>query len=97
MTGRGGAPGLAAADVPDTLDTLMTDLNEHPDLGLVSPRWRRRRSGGAAFGTVDRPREQRRDISPSTSAAPAATSWSWAATQQRQEHPAAHHRHEHGR
>ncbi|MCB0895432.1 MAG: type VII secretion protein EccCa [Nocardioidaceae bacterium] len=64
MTGQGPAAHqvwLPPLDVPDTLDTLMTDLNEHPDLGLVSPRWRGAGGLVVPLGTVDRPREQRRD------------------------------------
>ena len=52
---------LPPLDVPDTLDALMPDLNEHPDLGLVSPRWRGAGGMVVPLGTVDRPREQRRD------------------------------------
>ena len=52
---------LPPLDVPDTLDALMPDLNEHPDLGLVSPRWRGTGGLVVPLGTVDRPREQRRD------------------------------------
>lgn len=52
---------LPPLDVPDTLDTLMPDLVEHPRLGLVSPRWREVGSLTVPIGTVDRPREQRRD------------------------------------
>jgi S-DNA-T family DNA segregation ATPase FtsK/SpoIIIE len=52
---------LPPLDVPDTLDTLMPDLNEHPDLGLVSPRWRGAGGLVVPLGIVDRPREQRRD------------------------------------
>jgi S-DNA-T family DNA segregation ATPase FtsK/SpoIIIE len=64
MTGQGPAAHqvwLPPLDVPDTIDALMPDLNEHPELGLVSPH--RRGVGGLRIplGTVDRPREQRRD------------------------------------
>jgi S-DNA-T family DNA segregation ATPase FtsK/SpoIIIE len=53
---------LPPLDLPDTLDQLMPDLVEHPQLGLVSPSWRGV-GGGLTIpvGTVDRPREQRRD------------------------------------
>ena len=64
MAGRG--PGahqvwLPPLDVPDTLDALMPDLVEDPELGLVSPTWRARGGLVVPLGTVDRPREQRRD------------------------------------
>ena len=52
---------LPPLDVPDTLDQLMGDLTEDPELGLVSPDWRRLGGLVCPFGTVDRPREQRRD------------------------------------
>ena len=53
---------LPPLDVPDTLDQLMPDLVEHPQLGLVSPQWRSAWAGWSIpLGTVDRPREQRRD------------------------------------
>lgn len=52
---------LPPLDVPDTLDELMADLTEDPDLGLVSPRWRNVPGLVVPLGTVDRPREQRRD------------------------------------
>lgn len=52
---------LPPLDVPDTLDQLMPDLVEDPDLGLVSPRWRDVPGLVVPLGTVDRPREQRRD------------------------------------
>ena len=52
---------LPPLDVPDTLDQLMPDLAEDPELGLVSPRWRRLGGLVVPLGTVDRPREQRRD------------------------------------
>ena len=69
---------LPPLDVPDTLDQLMGDLTEDPELGLVSPHWRRLGGLVVPLGTVDRPREQRRDTArPSTSPAPAGTSrWS---------------------
>ena len=52
---------LPPLDVPDTLDELMGDLAEDPHLGLVSPRWRGLGGLVVPLGTVDRPREQRRD------------------------------------
>ncbi|MEJ7833889.1 MAG: type VII secretion protein EccCa, partial [Nocardioides sp.] len=52
---------LPPLDVPDTLDQLMTDLTEDPHLGLVSPQWRGLGGLTIPVGTVDRPREQRRD------------------------------------
>jgi S-DNA-T family DNA segregation ATPase FtsK/SpoIIIE len=52
---------LPPLDVPDTLYHLMPDLVEDPELGLVSPRWRRLGGLVVPLGTVDRPREQRRD------------------------------------
>ncbi|MFN8190862.1 MAG: type VII secretion protein EccCa [Nocardioidaceae bacterium] len=52
---------LPPLDVPDTLDGLMPDLVEDPRLGLVSPAWRSVGALVAPLGTVDRPREQRRD------------------------------------
>ncbi|WP_232820092.1 type VII secretion protein EccCa [Nocardioides allogilvus] len=52
---------LPPLDVPDTLDELMPDLVEDPELGLVSPQWRNLNGLVIPLGTVDRPREQRRD------------------------------------
>jgi DNA segregation ATPase FtsK/SpoIIIE, S-DNA-T family len=53
---------LPPLDLPDTLDQLMPDLVDHPQLGLVSPSWRGVGGGlTIPLGTVDRPREQRRD------------------------------------
>jgi len=52
---------LPPLDVPDTLDELMGDLAEHPELGLVSQQWRGLGGLLVPLGTVDRPREQRRD------------------------------------
>ena len=52
---------LPPLDVPDTLDELMGDLAEDPELGLVSPQWRGLGGLVVPLGTVDRPREQRRD------------------------------------
>ena len=64
MTGHGPAAHqvwLPPLDVPDTLDELMGDLAEHPELGLVSQQWRGLGGLLVPLGTVDRPREQRRD------------------------------------
>ncbi|HWJ65757.1 MAG TPA: type VII secretion protein EccCa [Nocardioides sp.] len=64
MEGRGPAAHqvwLPPLDEPDTLDQLFPDLAPHPDLGLVSMRWRQAGGLTVPLGTVDRPREQRRD------------------------------------
>ena len=47
---------------PETLGALMPDLELDPELGLCSPRWRARGGLTVPLGTVDRPREQRRDV-----------------------------------
>jgi S-DNA-T family DNA segregation ATPase FtsK/SpoIIIE len=52
---------LPPLDLPDTLDELMADLAPDPRLGLVSKQWRARGGLTVPLGTVDRPREQRRD------------------------------------
>lgn len=52
---------LPPLDVPDTLDQLMPDLAPDPNLGLVSAKWRSLGGLVVPLGTVDRPREQRRD------------------------------------
>jgi S-DNA-T family DNA segregation ATPase FtsK/SpoIIIE len=52
---------LPPLDRPDTLDALMPDLAVDPALGLVSHGWRERGPLTIPLGTVDRPREQRRD------------------------------------
>lgn len=52
---------LPPLDVPDTLDELMGDLAVDPQLGLVSQEWRALGGLHVPLGTVDRPREQRRD------------------------------------
>jgi S-DNA-T family DNA segregation ATPase FtsK/SpoIIIE len=52
---------LPPLDVPDTLDELMADLEADPELGLVSHEWRALGGLTVPLGTVDRPREQRRD------------------------------------
>ncbi len=64
MVGRG-TPAhqvwLPPLDVPDPLDDLMPDLVTDPHLGLVSPHYRNLGGLVVPLGTVDRPREQRRD------------------------------------
>ncbi|WP_232679990.1 type VII secretion protein EccCa [Nocardioides sp. R-C-SC26] len=52
---------LPPLDEPDTLDALFGDLTADPQLGLISPRWRAMGGLVVPLGTVDRPREQRRD------------------------------------
>ncbi len=52
---------LPPLDVPGTLDALMPDLAPDPVLGLVSKGWRALGGLTVPVGTVDRPREQRRD------------------------------------
>jgi S-DNA-T family DNA segregation ATPase FtsK/SpoIIIE len=52
---------LPPLDVPDTLDALLPDLAPDPVLGLVSQQWRALGGLTVPVGTVDRPREQRRD------------------------------------
>ena len=52
---------LPPLDVPDTLDELMADLAPDPEIGLVSREWRALGGLTVPLGTVDRPREQRRD------------------------------------
>lgn len=64
MTGHGPAAHqvwLPPLDTPDTLDQLMPDLGVDPELGLVSRRWREVPGLVIPIGTVDRPRDQRRD------------------------------------
>lgn len=46
---------------PPTLDELMPDLVEDPELGLVSPGWRAAGTLTVPLGIVDVPLEQRRD------------------------------------
>lgn len=53
---------LPPLDVPDTLDALMPDLVVDPELGFVSPSWRARGVLEVPLGTIDRPRDQRRDV-----------------------------------
>ena len=52
---------LPPLDVPDTLDQLMGDLTDDPSLGLVSAAGDPLGGLVVPLGTVDRPREQRRD------------------------------------
>jgi S-DNA-T family DNA segregation ATPase FtsK/SpoIIIE len=52
---------LPPLDVPDTLDVLMPDLSETDDAGLLSARWSLHGGLKIPLGTLDRPREQRRD------------------------------------
>ncbi len=64
MAGRGPAAHqvwLPPLEEPDTLDGLFGDLADDPDLGLHSPSWRALGGLTVPLGTVDRPREQRRD------------------------------------
>ncbi len=53
---------LPPLDEPETLDDLLGGVEVDPDLGLVSPAWRRRGPLVVPLGIVDRPREQRRDV-----------------------------------
>ena len=53
---------LPPLDVPPTFDQLFGDLVEDPQLGLVSPSWRRRGPLRVPLAIVDRPLEQRRDV-----------------------------------
>jgi S-DNA-T family DNA segregation ATPase FtsK/SpoIIIE len=65
MTGRGPAAHqvwLPPLDVPDTFDHLLPDLTVDPALGLVSPSWRAAGSLRFPIGTVDMPREQKREV-----------------------------------
>ncbi|MFC7497041.1 MULTISPECIES: type VII secretion protein EccCa [unclassified Nocardioides] len=52
---------LPPLDAPDTLDQLMGDLAPTSRHGLISEQWRRLGGLVVPLGTVDRPREQRRD------------------------------------
>jgi S-DNA-T family DNA segregation ATPase FtsK/SpoIIIE len=52
---------LPPLDVPDTLDRLLPDLALDARSGLTSPTWRAAGGLVVPLGTVDRPREQRRD------------------------------------
>lgn len=65
MEGRGPAAHqvwLPPLDVPDTFDQLLPDLAVEPTLGLVSARWRSMGSLRFPIGTVDMPREQKREL-----------------------------------
>ena len=53
---------LPPLDVPDTFDELMPDLVADPVFGLVSPSWRARGPLRFPIGTVDMPRDQKREI-----------------------------------
>ncbi len=53
---------LPPLDVPDTLDRLFADLAVDPERGLTSARWRAHGGLVVPLGTVDRPREQRREV-----------------------------------
>ncbi len=53
---------LPPLDRPDTLDRLLPDLTTDAEHGLHSPTWRARGGLVVPLGTVDRPREQRRDV-----------------------------------
>lgn len=65
MRGRGPqahAVWLPPLVAPNSLDELMDDLAEDPQLGLVSAKWRAAGTLLAPAGLVDKPLEQRRDI-----------------------------------
>lgn len=53
---------LPPLDVPNSLDQLLGELVQDPQLGLVSRAWRTRGSYTFPLGVVDRPLEQRRDL-----------------------------------
>ncbi|WP_026460184.1 type VII secretion protein EccC [Schaalia suimastitidis] len=53
---------LPPLDVPDTLDSLMPDLQIVDGHGLLSPSWRSRGPLRIPLGVVDVPLEQRRDV-----------------------------------
>ncbi len=64
MSGHGPAAHrvwLPPLETPETLDLLLPDLVVHRDLGLHSPSWRARGGLVVPLGSVDRPREQRRE------------------------------------
>ncbi len=88
---------LPPLDVPDTLDELMPDLVEDPDLGLVSPRWRDVPGLVVPLGTVDRPREQRRDTMTLNLTGASRPRRRHRRSPLGQEHAAAHHRDQHER
>lgn len=52
---------LPPLDIPTTFDEMLGDLVEHPELGLISPRWREAGPLTLPLGIVDRPLEQRRE------------------------------------
>ncbi|WP_370208799.1 type VII secretion protein EccCa [Aeromicrobium sp.] len=52
---------LPPLDVPDTLDGLLGDLTPTDGGGMLSATWRAHGGLRVPIGTVDRPREQRRD------------------------------------
>ncbi|AYF97751.1 type VII secretion protein EccCa [Protaetiibacter intestinalis] len=52
---------LPPLEVPPSLDELMPDLAEDPQLGLVSPRWRAVGNLTIPLGITDIPLEQRRE------------------------------------
>ncbi|WP_241237041.1 type VII secretion protein EccCa [Georgenia faecalis] len=65
MTGKGPAAHevwLPPLDVPDTFDGMMPDLAVDPELGLISRAWRERGPLTFPIGTVDVPKEQRREV-----------------------------------
>jgi len=65
MTGHGPAAHrvwLPPLDVPDTFDQMLPDLAVDPELGLVSRTWRSRGPLRFPLGTVDMPREQKREV-----------------------------------
>jgi len=65
LTGHGPASHpiwLPPLDTADTLDSLLTDLEVDRALGLVSHRARARGLMRVPLGTLDRPREQRREV-----------------------------------
>ena len=85
---------LPPLDVPDTLDELMTDLAPDPEIGLVSREWRALGGLTVPLGTVDRPREQRRDTLTVDLAGAGGHVAVVGGPRIRQEHAAAHPRHQ---
>ncbi len=53
---------LPPLDVPNSMDQLMPDLAEDPELGLVSRQWREAGDLVLPLGIVDLPLEQRREV-----------------------------------
>ena len=53
---------LPPLDVPDTLDQLCPDLAVDPELGLTSRLWRSYGPLRFPLGTIDMPREQKREV-----------------------------------